>query len=208
MMKKIGIIVICILLIAGIGVGIFLFINKQKESDGEVMSEIQTEETVDSKPVGAILENSRLTEDEKTLTGVWESEDGWILGVRERALADSSFALDAIIYCPAYDEWFKVTREDGSCVSDIENGMEFSDCHDCPAPDDSGMMEETKEELIYDQTSDTITYTCYSGGMIISWLSGTDTVDSIIFHRTDKDITEAEAGWDWYYDIEGDRDPR
>lgn len=207
-MKKFGIILLCILLIAGIGVGIFLFVNRPKENSEETASITQTETNSVSEPVGAILENSRLTEEEKTLTGVWESEEGWILGVRERALGDSSFALDAIIYYPEYDQWFKITREDGSYVSDIENGLEFSDYHDCPASDDSGMMEETKEELIYDKTSDTITYTSYSGSMIISWLSGTETVDSIIFHRTDKDITEAEAGWDWYYDIEGNRDPR
>ena len=207
-MKKLGIILVCILLLAGSGVGIFIFVSKQNTNNEEAKEEPLTEETTNYEPVGAILENSRLTEDEKTLTGVWKSEDSWILGIRERALADSSFALDAVVYCPAYDEWFKITREDGSYVSDIENGLEFSDCHECPAPDDSGMMEETKEELIYDETSDTIIYKSYSGGVVISWLSGTETVDSIIFHRTDKDITEAEEGWDWYYDIEGSRDPR
>lgn len=207
-MKKLGIILVCILLLAGSGVGIFIFVSKQNTNNEEAKEEPLTEETTNYEPVGAILENSRLTEDEKTLTGVWKSEDGWILGIRERALADSSFALDAVVYCPAYDEWFKITREDGSYVSDIENGLEFSDCHECPAPDDSGMMEETKEELIYNETSDTIIYKSYSGGAVISWLSGTETVDSIIFHRTDKDITEAEEGWDWYYDIEGSRDPR
>ena len=193
-MKKLGIILVCILLLAGSGVGIFIFVSKQNTNNEEAKEEPLTEETTNYEPVGAILENSRLTEDEKTLTGVWKSEDGWILGIRERALADSSFALDAVVYCPAYDEWFKITREDGSYVSDIENGLEFSDCHECPAPDDSGMMEETKEELIYNETSDTIIYKNYAGGAVISWLSGTETVDSIIFHRTDKDITEAEEG--------------
>ena len=207
-MKKLGIILVCILLLAGSGVGIFIFVSKQNTNNEEAKEEPLTEETTNYEPVGAILENSRLTEDEKTLTGVWKSEDGWILGIRERALADSSFALDAVVYCPAYDEWFKITREDGSYVSDIENGLEFSDCHECPAPDDSGMMEETKEELIYNETSDTKKKKNYAGGAVISWLSGTETVDSIIFHRTDKDITEAEEGWDWYYDIEGSRDPR
>lgn len=207
-MKKFGIVATCTLLILGIGVGFFFLVNKQDGNADEVKGESSIEGTLISEPVGAILPNSRLTENEKTLTGVWEAEGGWILAIRERALTDNSFSMDAIAYCPTYDQWFKITREDGSYVSDIENGVEFSDNHECPAPDDESMMEETKEELIYDETNDTITYTSYCDGMVISWLFGTETIDSIVFHRADKDISETEEGWDWYYDIEGGRDPR
>ena len=84
-MKKLGIILVCILLLAGSGVGIFIFVSKQNTNNEEAKEEPLTEETTNYEPVGAILENSRLTEDEKTLTGVWKSEDGWILGIRERA---------------------------------------------------------------------------------------------------------------------------
>lgn len=177
-------------------------VNRPEGNNDEITNVTETE------TVGAILENSRLTEDEKTLTGVWESEEGWILGVRERALTDTSFALDAIIYYPEHDQWFKVTREDGSFVSEIESGLEFSDSHDCPSPDNPNMMVDTKEELIYDESSDSITFTSYYSGKTACWMNGSKVVKSIVFHRTDKDITEAEEGWDWYYDIEGGRDPR
>ncbi|MFA9463065.1 MAG: hypothetical protein ACERKN_02125 [Velocimicrobium sp.] len=206
-MKKLIIIIGSIILITGIGVGIFFFVNSHNGNENEANSIVEEMDTA-SEHAGAILENSRLTDDEKILTGVWESDEGWILGVRERALGDTSFALDAIIYCPEFDQWFKVTREDGSFVSETGSGLEFSDLHDCPVSKDSNSMQETKEELIYDEKSDIITYTCYAGSETISWASSTGYVTSIAFHRTDKDIIETDAGWDWYYEIEKSRDPR
>ena len=109
-MKKFGIVATCTLLILGIGVGIFFLVNKQDGNADEVKGESSIEGTLISEPVGAILPNSRLTENEKTLTGVWEAEGGWILAIRERALTDNSFSMDAIAYCPTYDQWFKITR--------------------------------------------------------------------------------------------------
>lgn len=150
------------------------------------------------------LKESRLTEEEKTIVGIWESDIGDIAAIRERKNSGDDFHLDAIVNF-AYDEelteyqWAKITREDGSSFYEEDGDYILRDVHECPVDaSENAVYVETVEQLAYNPDTDTLTYS--------SKFDGDDTAYCIEFHRTDKSIETAD--WDWYYEIEPSRDPR
>ncbi len=141
------------------------------------------------------VEISNLTEEEKTLVGIWEAEDGWLLAIKERNLGKEekadNFDFDCIVYDSKVGEWFKVTREESSFNKE-ENNFIIQDVHMCPDPmDPEGSSNvKTTYRLEYNIDDDSIDY-CY--------LIEEEEVEPHTFYRTDKSVDEAD--WDWYYDI-------
>lgn len=192
------------------------------EYSGEAESKENGNETSTGKSKSdGTLQDSRLTEQEKTFVGIWESEDGYLLAVRERAIsqgASDSFPLDAMIFepfyvidgDPLYDGWSPVTRrEDGYSIVEDGYGLLLLDAHECPTDATMTRYETQLYHMEYDPATDTVTYSYYVGGDICSHPigDGEESVEQIVLYKTDKDIEES-VPWDWYYNSHPADDPR
>lgn len=155
------------------------------------------------------LTDSRLTEAEKKLVGIWESEEGWVLAVREAALVDAneedSFRIDAFIHMTTFKDVngnpnYFVTRRMRNEIEDLGDKIIFTDIHSCPVEQDSNEYQDTFEILEYDVASNTIIYSSAAGNspvMITIDLENEIFKNTMTFYPTDKDIETAD--WDWYY---------
>ncbi|MFI3213660.1 MAG: hypothetical protein R3Y24_09995 [Eubacteriales bacterium] len=172
----------------------------------EEASVVETIEDVDQSAM-AILPDTKLSEEEQSLVGLWEAEDGCILAIRERghnANEDEFFELDVILYTTRIGEalkeeygdgmWMKITREDGSSFTMNEDSYVIADAHLCPTGDDPSSVDWATYEVTYDIADDCLKLTYDSPQLF----------DLGTFYRTDKDITEAD--WAYYYNLHPDRD--
>lgn len=202
---------------------IFEKLESDAENSGDADEETQRKETKSGATLpDGTLKDSRLTEQEKPFAGLWESEDGHILAIREAAITEDgaeTFPLDAIAFFPyvkkakEYENtWDLVTRgNENLSLTEIDGKIFLRDSQYCPASDDPNdtSTHETTNQLEYDISTDTITYSMLVAGDAGYWEGAEGMINHVVFQRTDKDIDEAD--WDWYYDGYGwkfGRDPR
>ncbi len=173
--------------------------------DGETAEgEIAEPEPIDLSTL-AILPESKLSEEQKEITGMWEAENGSIISIRERghsADTDEYFELDILFFDTTISSeygsgiWSKITRRDGSSFETDGNTYIVKDSQLTPVPGDEITFDEATYVITYDKATDTINLTYNSPYFR----------DYGMFKRSETEITEGD--WDYYYEVHPDRQPQ